>query len=148
MHEPIPLQIPLLIDVHVVPYGALPVSAHNGPVPAEQYCTPTVHSRGTHAAAGMSSVTPLQLSSRPLHTSAEGAPGTALHVIAPAVHAVTPVRRHTPTPAVHGSPIRLQTPPQLVCPAGHAQLPTPSHVPPEGLVHDEPAGSLLAYEQA
>jgi len=92
VHVPIPLQIPPPMDEQLVPYAALPVSAQSGPIPPEQYCTPTAHSRGTHAAAGMSSVTPLQLSSTPLHTSALGAPGTALQATAPATHWVTPVR--------------------------------------------------------
>jgi hypothetical protein len=95
----------------------------------------------------MSSTTPLQSSSIPLHTSPVAAPGVALQVVLVPEHTTVPVRAHAPTPTLHDPPVGRHVPPQFDCPAGQPHAPAPLHTPPEMLEHGVPDGSLEVWEQ-
>jgi hypothetical protein len=144
---PDPLHTPFVGVGHAVPYGRLALAMHTTLAPA-QPVTPVWHALGAQGAGAMSSTTPLQLSSMPLHVSTPGAPAVTEHVVPIPLHTTTPVRAQAPTPTVHEVPVGRHTPPQLLCPAGHTQLPRPSHTPPVTPGHACPAGEFPVRAQA
>src|SRR4051812_23055418 len=90
-------------------------------------------SQGSSAMA--SSTRPLQSSSRPLQLSAPGWPGTASHASPPpSAQTFTPLRPHTPRPAVQASPspAGAQSPGQELQLSDAVQVPSPqtSGAPP------------------
>jgi hypothetical protein len=144
---PDPLHTPLVGVGQAVPNGRLAVAMHTTLAP-EQPVTPVWHALGLHTVAAMSSTTPLQLSSMPLHVSTPGAPAVAEHVVPVPLHTTTPLRAQAPTPTEQNVPVGRQTPLQLVCPAGHTQFPKPSHTPPITPGHACPAGEFPVRAQA
>jgi hypothetical protein len=85
----------------------------------------------------MSSITPLQLSSTPLHVSACGGAGVALQTALVPLHVHAPVTAHPPTPTVHVPEI-LQTPPQFCWPAGQPHAPAVHTIPAPIAPHADP----------
>ena len=124
-----------------MPEGELPVVVHTDDAP-EQVIWPVLHSAGVQAAKGMSSTTPLQLSSTRLHVSVVGEPALTLHAVLVPEHTIVPERKHAPVPAEHDAPVTRQKPPQSVWPVGQPQVPL-VQMPPEGELHEVPLVPLV-----